>query len=266
MVVYTYIGGKLHSNLSRMAMVVWLFVSLVITQSYTASLTSMLTVRKLEPTVADIETLKNNNAIVGYGKGAFVATYLEDVLGFKSSNIKSFSSPQEYAQALKTGEIAAGFLNGAYVKLFLAKYCKSFIVAGPTYKVGGFGFAFPRGSSMLADVNKALLDVFESGKLLQLEDSMIGSEKCVEVDSSGDEEVSLSLDSFWILFLFTGSTSTCALVIYALGGLRIVYNSMLEKSNILLIMFKQWGYQRRRFSSKVYDAETPRSPPVESNT
>ncbi|KAK1405102.1 Glutamate receptor [Heracleum sosnowskyi] len=225
-------GGKLHSNLSRLAIVVWLFVALIITQSYTASLTSMLTVKKLEPTISDIETLKTTNAIVGYGKGAFVAKYLEEVLGFKSYNLKNFSSPHEYAQALKTGEIAAGFLNGSYLKLFLAKYCKSFVVAGPTYKVGGFGFAFPKGSPMVNDVNKALLGVFESGKLRELEDKMIGSERCVEVDSSNDDEISLSLDSFWILFVLTGGTTTCALAIYALNQLRRTTKLTLQFSGL----------------------------------
>lgn len=36
-------GDKLHSNLSRMASVIWLFIALVITSSYIASLTSLLT-------------------------------------------------------------------------------------------------------------------------------------------------------------------------------------------------------------------------------
>ncbi|KAF8413793.1 hypothetical protein HHK36_001786 [Tetracentron sinense] len=72
-------GERLHSNLSRMAMVVWLFVALVITQSYTASLTSMLTVQRLEPTVADVDSLRNSNAIIGCSGRSFVAKYLEDV-------------------------------------------------------------------------------------------------------------------------------------------------------------------------------------------
>ncbi|WOH13543.1 hypothetical protein DCAR_0833053 [Daucus carota subsp. sativus] len=253
-------GGKLHSNLSRIAIVVWLFVALVITQSYTASLTSMLTVKKLEPTVSDIETLKTNNAKIGYGKGAFVARYLKEVLGFKSDNLKNFSSPQEFAHALKTGDIEAGFLNGSY-KLFLAKYCKSFVLAGPTYKVGGFGFAFPKGSPMLNDVNKALLEVFESGKLRELEDKMIGAERCVEVDSISDDEITLSLNSFWILFALTGGITTCALTIYALDGLRGRAAKFTQQiSNVMIMILKHWGHQRKRFSRKVSDAEIPEDP------
>lgn len=121
-------------------MVVWLFVALVITQSYTANLTSMLTVERLEPTVTNIEKLKSSNSMIGNCMGSFVAAYLKDVLGFNVKNIKNYSSPEHYAQAFKDGEIAAAFLEAPFAKLFLAKYCKSFIAAGPTYQVGGFGF------------------------------------------------------------------------------------------------------------------------------
>ncbi|XP_022029652.1 uncharacterized protein LOC110930616 isoform X3 [Helianthus annuus] len=43
---YNESGDKLHSNFSRMVVVVWLFVALIITQSYTASFTSMLTAQR----------------------------------------------------------------------------------------------------------------------------------------------------------------------------------------------------------------------------
>lgn len=49
---------------------------------------------------------------------------------------------------------------------------------------------------------------------------MIGEERCVEADSSKDDEVSLSLNRFRIPSVFTGGTSTCALAIYALRGLE----------------------------------------------
>ena len=114
-------------------------MALVITQSYSASLTSMLTVQKLEAKVSDIDTLKTSNAAVGHTRG-FYGRYLEEVLGFKSINLRSFSSQEEFANALKTGKIAAGFMNDTYLKLFLAKHCRSFVAVGPSYTVGGHGF------------------------------------------------------------------------------------------------------------------------------
>jgi hypothetical protein len=123
-----------------MTMVVWVFVVIVIMQTYTASLTSMLTIQQLEPTIADVEALQNSNAMIGHPNGSFVSKYLVDVLHFKPNNTKAYNSPEAYAQALRSKEIAAAFLEYPLAKLFLAKYCKGFIIAGPTYKIGGFGF------------------------------------------------------------------------------------------------------------------------------
>ncbi|KVH93100.1 Extracellular ligand-binding receptor [Cynara cardunculus var. scolymus] len=162
---------------------------------YTASLTSMLTVRRLIPKVADFETLKNTNAIVGYGRGAHVVRYLEDVLHFKPSNIRSFKSPEEYARALRSGEIAAVFLEAPFTKLFLSKYCKSFMAAGPTFGDGGFAFA--------------LLNISESGTLRHMEQRMIGSEHCVDLESIHDD--------------YESATSTVALAIYVIISLRNHY-------------------------------------------
>lgn len=123
-----------------MATLVWLFVALIISQSYTASLTSMLTVQRLEPKVANIETLRNSNAVIGYSKKAYVKDYLLDVLHFNPNNIKNFSSFEECAEDLKTGKTAGVLLEIPTAKVFQAKYCKSFTTVGPTYKAGGYGF------------------------------------------------------------------------------------------------------------------------------
>ena len=63
-----------------------------------------------------------------------------DVLQFNANNIKNITSIEAFAQALETQEIAAAFFEVPLANLFLAKYCKGFTIAGPTYKVGGFGF------------------------------------------------------------------------------------------------------------------------------
>ena len=119
---------------------VWLFVALIITQTYTASLASMLTVEQFEPTVDSIQQLKNSNAMVGYDRGSYLKIYLQDVLGIKAENIKQFDSQKSYADALRNKEIAAAFLDIPEAKIFLAKYCKGFVQAGPTFKIGGYGF------------------------------------------------------------------------------------------------------------------------------
>ncbi|KAI3803506.1 hypothetical protein L1987_31658 [Smallanthus sonchifolius] len=212
---------------------------------YTASLTSMLTVTRLIPKVTDCETLKNSNAVVGYDRGSQVASYLVNVLRFKHENIKSFTSPEDYAQALENKEIAAIFLAAPYAKLFVTKYCKRFI-------------AFPKGSPMVSDFTKALLNVSESGTLRDIKKRTLGSEHCVDPETIQDQYGSLGLASFWSLFLLAGGTSTIALVIYVMQNL-----CQLERRSLITILTEVRKYfvcRRKRLSKKVSDVESVESP------
>ncbi|KAL5803001.1 hypothetical protein ACOSQ4_031306 [Xanthoceras sorbifolium] len=244
-------GEKLHSNLSRMAMVVWLVVALVLTQTYTANLSSILTIQKLEPTVTNIETLQNSNSMVGCCNGSFLSTYLVDVVNFKRNNIKKYSSANEFAEALRTKEIAAVFLEVPLAKLFVAKYCKEFIIAGPTFKVGGFGFVFPRGSELIPDINKSLLNLSETGNLRNLENQMLEREKCEEEDSDDQETSSISFTSYWVLFLVTGATSTVALMVYVVHCCQKLEDSFSETTWKLM-----FSVIKHRVSRKVSDVES----------
>ncbi|KAH0986579.1 hypothetical protein GBA52_013756 [Prunus armeniaca] len=169
-----------------------LFSLNIITQTYTAKLASLLTLPQLEPTVVDVFALQNSNAMVGCAGASYISKYLEEVLHFHHNNIKNFSGADEYAPALRSQEVAALFLN-----LPLAK-------------------AFPRGSQLLPSVTQAMLKVSEKGTLQDLERKMLASQKCMDMDPEEDECLSLSVSPsyFWVLFLFTGGTSSMALAIY----------------------------------------------------
>ncbi|KAK3207030.1 hypothetical protein Dsin_021076 [Dipteronia sinensis] len=63
---------------------------------------SMLTVKRLKPSVADIERLKRNNSKVDCDGDSFVRKYLENVLDFKSDNILNVSSEFKYQGEFET--------------------------------------------------------------------------------------------------------------------------------------------------------------------
>ena len=65
------------SNMARIVMIIWFFVVLILTQSYTASLASKLTVQQLQPTVTDINELRAKGEYIGYQQGSFVLGFLE---------------------------------------------------------------------------------------------------------------------------------------------------------------------------------------------
>ncbi|KAG6793677.1 hypothetical protein POTOM_002892 [Populus tomentosa] len=246
-------GGKLHSNLSRMSVVVWLFVALVVIQTYTANLTSMLTVQRLEPTVTSVEELLESNAAVGYCSGSYLEKYLVEVLRFPRDNVKHYASAEDYAEGFNKKEIAAAFIGTPLAKIFLAKFCKKFIAAGPTFNIGGFGFAFPRGSPLLASINEALLKVSENGTLAQLENNYIGVlQKCQDKE---EENPSLSPNGFRALFIITGGTSTIALVIY-IFCIASSFSGLTTIRGLMFIIIKHWCYQSKRFSRRVSNVES----------
>ncbi|XP_074346532.1 glutamate receptor 2.7-like [Apium graveolens] len=186
-------GDKLHSNLSRMAAVIWLFVALALTSSYTASLTSLLTIQNLN-TVTNVETLRRTGAKVGCNGNSAVVRYLEEVLKFEPRNIMKVYVEDDYSQALKSGKIAAAFLEVPYIKVLLAKNCNGYMT-GESFKIGGFGFVFPKDSPLLLDISRGVVSAWESGILRKLENSMLSSYKCSEPDDD-DVEYNLGFDSF----------------------------------------------------------------------
>ena len=111
--------------------------------------------------------------------------------------------------------------------------------------------AFPIGSPYLPGVNKALLDLFETGKLRELENRMLASEKCEESQPDG-ETASLSPNSFWALFTLTAGTSTIALLIYVIG---MNYSNHEQKTicRLTMEMVQKLRHAKRRISRRVSD-------------
>lgn len=132
------------SNLARFVMIIWVFVVLILTQSYTANLASLLTVQQLKPTVADIKDLLRKGDNVGYSKNAYVYGLLKEV-GFNESNLKGFRTMEELdfealSKGSANGGIAAFVDETPTMKLFIAKYCSKYTMIGPIFKTEGFGF------------------------------------------------------------------------------------------------------------------------------
>lgn len=87
------------NNLARVVIIVWSFVLLILTQSYTASFSSLLTVDQLHPAVTDVQELIQNQEYVGHFNNSFISDILKG-LGFKESYLKPYGSPEECDQLL----------------------------------------------------------------------------------------------------------------------------------------------------------------------
>lgn len=134
---------RLTSNLSRFGVIVFSFVVLVLTSSYTASLTSTLTAQQLQPTVTNVDQLLATGAFIGYQDGSYVAGMLKK-MGIHESKLRNYSTSDQYAEALAKGSARGGvdavFDEIPYLKLFLHQHPDDFTMVGPTYKTDGFGF------------------------------------------------------------------------------------------------------------------------------
>lgn len=103
----------------------------------------MLTVQQLQPTVTSVHDLLRNGDYVGYQSGSAVKYWLEE-MGFHKKHLMGYVTVEEYAEALQRGSgnggVSAIFDEVPYLKIFLSKYCDSYTMVGPTYRLGGFGF------------------------------------------------------------------------------------------------------------------------------
>ncbi|KAI3759824.1 hypothetical protein L6452_07911 [Arctium lappa] len=248
---------KMISNLSRFVVIVWIFVVLVLQSSYIASLTSMLTVKQLQPDFTDIHDLLRQGDYVGYKDGSFVEQMLKD-MGFKDSNFRPYRSLEEYDEALSKGSnnggVSAIFDELPYVNLFVAKYCNKYIMVGPTYKTAGFGFAFPLGSPLVPLVSRAVLEVREK-TLSNISDTWFQA-NCTAKNGAGVTSGRLSLASFKGLFLIAGISSTSALMIsilqflYENRGILVSEGSICQKIYAIARTFDEEKDQRSYKESK----------------
>lgn len=116
---------------------------MVITSSYTASLTSFLTVQQLSSPIKGIDSLIASNEPIGYQVGSFALSYLIYGLNVHPSRLVSLGSPEAYEEALrrgpKNGGVAAIVDELPYVEIFLSKR-RGFGIVGQPFTRSGWGF------------------------------------------------------------------------------------------------------------------------------
>ncbi|WCJ32838.1 glutamate receptor 2 [Euphorbia peplus] len=179
------------SSLGRLVLVIWLFVVLIINSSYTASLTSILTVQQLSSPIKGIENLKTSNDPIGYQQ-------------------------EDYAKALKDGPHKGGVVaiidERAYMELFLSTRCE-FSIIGQEFTKSGWGFAFPRDSPLALDMSTAILKLSENGDLQRIHDKWLMGSACSSASTKLEVD-QLALRSFSGLFAICGIACLIALLIY----------------------------------------------------
>ena len=124
-------------------MIIWVFVVLILTQSYTTSLKSLLTVQQLQPTITDVNQLIKNGEYVGYQEGSYVLELLEE-MNFDPTKLRTYKSTEECDELLSKGSanggITAAFDDIPCMKVLLSQYCSKYTMLQSIYKNDGLGF------------------------------------------------------------------------------------------------------------------------------
>ncbi|XP_039165287.1 glutamate receptor 2.7-like [Eucalyptus grandis] len=237
------------SNLARFVVIVWVFVVLILTQCYTASLSSLLVVQNLQPTVVDVDELLKSRENVGYWENSVVYGMLKQ-MKFDDSRLISYKSIEECRALLSKGSekggIAAAFDEVPYIKVAISQ-CKRYTVI-PTLRTAGFGFVFPKGSPLVPDISRVILNDTEVLKMMEIENTWFPS-KSNCLDSSN----SLGLDSFWGLFLIVGATAVLALLIFMVMFVKRNWHVVASPSSSLQEKFVTLG---RRFFERDLNSHT----------
>ncbi|KAL5697904.1 hypothetical protein ACHQM5_029006 [Ranunculus cassubicifolius] len=152
----------------------WILLILGLATSYLYTLSSMLTVERLEPVITDFNDLVRNGEYVGHRQGSFVVDLLKK-FHFDASKLKPYNSPEECHELLSKGSqnggVAAVFDERPYIDVILAKYCSLYTQVGPTHKTDGYGFVFPLGSPLVSDLSNAVLKVIEGNEIIDITQS-----------------------------------------------------------------------------------------------
>jgi len=123
------------NNLTKIVVTIWLFVVLILTLRYTASLSSMLTVKQLHPAAPNLQEI----VLALPGQILCVAIIKHwHVKGQKLYNCwRACWDPDKGSSG---GGIGVAIAEIPYLKVFLSEYCGEYTMVGNLYKSDGFGF------------------------------------------------------------------------------------------------------------------------------
>ncbi|CAN6562370.1 unnamed protein product [Malus baccata var. baccata] len=202
---------KILSNLAKFVVIIWMFVVLILTSNYTATLASMMTVKQIQ-----MDSIGN---YIGYQSGS-----LGVIVNLNFKGMKPYRSAEEYADALskgsKHGGVSAIIDELPYINIFRAKYSSDYSIIKTKSITNGLAFAFPKGSKLVEDLSTQIRHMREEGQLLDLEKTWFHRKTSLTPDDSMEDNNmsspsnTLGLYDFLGLFLVSGVSSAVALFVF----------------------------------------------------
>ncbi|KAK4485688.1 hypothetical protein RD792_008332 [Penstemon davidsonii] len=147
---------------------------------------------------------------------------------FSKTNIRK-SSTRDLSKGSKKGGISGFYTVKPNANLFLSKFPNKYRTIGKTISTEGFGFAFQKGSPLVADVSRAVIKLTENHRLSEIEERWMNN----KLNNGPDSFKKATLTNFAALFGITGGITTICLLFFMASFLcknrdfvqRIISNS-----------------------------------------
>lgn len=140
----------------RLVALIWMFAALIMASSFTAAITSVLTVSQLASTVQGPDDLP------GVQVGAVEAATSTVYLNREHVNYRTYATVEQGIQALRDGDIEA-LVHDAPILRYLIRNGQQGVlrVLPGTFETQYYGIALPKDSPLREDVNRLLLQKIE---------------------------------------------------------------------------------------------------------
>ncbi|XP_061997443.1 glutamate receptor 1.2-like [Rosa rugosa] len=224
---------KLSNNLAKFVVIIWVFVVLILSSSYTATLASMMTVKQIE--------LNSRGNYIGYQSGS-----LGVLVNLNLKAAKSYRSEEEYIDALskgsKNGGVSGIIDEVPYINIFLAKYSADYSMIKTRAITNGFAFVFPKGSKLVHDVSRQIERLRQEEKLLEMEKTWFREKTTLMSveDMTQSDPNTIDLYDFRGLFLISGASLAISLFFFVVLSTRFrnLFQGLMQLIRIELQRFR----------------------------
>jgi polar amino acid transport system substrate-binding protein len=158
-------------GLSRAMALIWMFVGIVFVASYTAQLTTKLTVEHIRGTINGPDDLAGLTIATVANSSALPWLRSLDL------QVHEYATNQDVFDALIDGDADAVVLGSAGLSYFAAHGGKGRVkLVGPEFNLNDVGFVFPLNSALRKRVDGALLAMREDGTYQRIYDKWFGTQ------------------------------------------------------------------------------------------
>ncbi len=155
---------------SRVLAVFWIIVGLFFISTFTAKITTALTVGELSSSISGWQDLKNRK--VGVPKG----TTMERFALKHGLNTATFDDFQQALAALEKGKVFAVLADAPVADYYASQISDGEVVTvGETFAPDKIGIALQDGSPLREPINRALLQIIEDGTYAEIRQRYFGN-------------------------------------------------------------------------------------------